>query len=154
MDGLMLRLPRVRELICRMESGRFCRTLAMLLSSGVDMADALALSADVIDNRLIRADARRLREEVSHGVLFSESVERSSCFPAVMVSLIRAGERTGDFSSALTRAAVELDIQTGRTLTMVARLFEPAVILLAGLFIGYIVMALILPVFQITSFVR
>jgi general secretion pathway protein F len=154
LDAFLLRLPKVGAMIRCVNAARFCRTLAMLLSSGVDMADALKLSADVVVNRQIRADARRLREEVSRGVLFSDSLEHSPYFPAVMVSLIRAGERTGNFSIALTRAALELESRTGRTLTAVARLFEPAVILVAGLVIGYIVMAMILPVFQITSFVK
>lgn len=148
-DRLLLRLPG--GIIQSLYYSRFAGTLAFLLDGGLPMLRALRLSSGAIGNRALEASVLKAEEMVAEGHSLHASLEG---FPPVFIQLISTGEKGGMISEALMRAADAYDEEFSRRVNRALSAFEPGLILLMAIVTGFIVLAVILPMFQLNQLVK
>jgi len=135
-------------------TARFASTLSILVGSGVPLLAALAAAEGVITNQVQRAAATEAANQVRKGVSLSRALAASRQFPPIMVHLTASGEATGRLDRMLERAAQELSRELSRRVEAFTSLLGPAVVLLMGGVVLFIVLAILLPVFEINQFVK
>lgn len=154
LDAALLRLPLLGRLISNATISRFARTLGTLQAGGVPMLDALDIAGAASANRLIAAQTKTLQQRVREGESLSHALSQSRLFPTALVQMTAVGEETGNVSAMLIRYANAADFQYDQAMRRLTSLLEPAVILVMGGIVAFIVLSVLLPVFQIYSSVR
>jgi len=150
-DRFKLRWPLFGEVVLKASLSRFCRTLGVLLASGVTIVEALRLSERVAGNAVIAQAAADAQEAVSHGGTIADSLSASGVFPPLVVNMIAAGEQSGTVEEGLARIADLLDGDVEARLGTLTSLLEPIMILVLGVIVGFIVLAMLLPIFDINQ---
>lgn len=150
----LLRLPLVGKLTRAANTARAARTLALLSASAVPLLDALAISAQVVPNLPMREALRRAAHKVREGGAFSRALADSGYFPPVAVRLIASGERSGQLERMLDEAAAHQAKELDRWLAVLTAVLGPAVILLVGAMVLFIVLAILLPIFNLNQMVK
>ncbi|MEW6162291.1 MAG: type II secretion system F family protein [Nitrospirota bacterium] len=148
-DKTILRLPG--SLLQALYLARFSRSLSFLLEGGLPMLKALELSAKSTGNRALELKVLAAGEKVAEGGRLSASLEG---FPPVMLQLISTGERSGTLIEVLNKAADSYEEEFHRKVQRALSLLEPSMILLMGIVVGFIVLAVLLPMFQLNQLVR
>lgn len=151
---LLLRLPLAGKLTRASNTARAARTLALLSASAVPLLDALAISAQVVPNLPMREALRRAAHKVREGGAFSRALADSGYFPPVAVRLIASGERSGELERMLDEAAGHQAKELDRWLAVLTAVLGPAVILLVGAMVLFIVLAILLPIFNLNQMVK
>lgn len=155
LDRRILRLPLMGRLLLHHEIARFSRTLALLIKAGVAIGSALALAADTIRNRALRAEVQAVRQAtVQQGRAFSEGLQRGRGFPPFLITMISVGEQSGRIDETLEETASFYEKEIDRMSNMATSLLEPALILVIGGLVGFIVAAMLLPIFEFGAVVR
>jgi len=150
-DRFLLGLPVIGELFLKRECERFARTLAVLLSSGVAVLEALKTAEAVLDSTIIRQAVAAARGRVAKGQSLAEALQRSQAFPPVLVHLVATGQASGTLEQALTEIAEMYDHQIELQTKALTSLLEPAVLVVMGVVVGFIVLAVLLPIFQMNQ---
>ncbi len=150
----LLRLPLIGKLTRASNTARAARTLALLSASAVPLLDALAISAQVVPNLPMREALRRAAHKVREGGAFSRALADSGYFPPVAVRLIASGERSGQLERMLDEAAAHQAKELDRWLAVLTAVLGPAVILLVGAMVLFIVLAILLPIFNLNQMVK
>jgi|TARA_Y100001968_G_scaffold48099_1_gene38349 general secretion pathway protein F len=150
----MLRLPLIGRLTRGLNTARFARTLNILAGSGVPLLDALNMSASVISNLPMREAVSAAAQRVREGAGVGLALERSGYFPAMTLSLIKSGESSGTLDSMLERAAETQERELEARIAMVMGVFEPLLILTMGAVVLVIVLAILLPIFELNQLVN
>lgn len=154
MHQILLRLPLVKRLVRSSNSARFCRTFGILTASGVPVLDAMRISAQVLNNLPMREAVEEAARKVREGAGISKSLEVGGYFPPIVVHLIASGEASGKLEEMLDRAAVNQERELeGRVATLMGA-FEPLLILVMGMFVLIIVLAILLPIFDLNQLVK
>lgn len=150
---LLLRLPGIGKTLLQMDTARFSSTLAILLGSGVPLLDALKIAAEVLSNEQLRSSVLAVAVRVQQGSAFSRSLQQEDVFPPLLVQMAANGEANGSLSTQLEYAAGwqqrELDVR----LSTAMALLEPLTIVLMGGLITLIMLAVLLPVFEMSSLI-
>jgi type IV pilus assembly protein PilC len=154
LDRLKLRLGIWGIIVLKTEIGRFARTLSLLLSSGIPTLHSLDISALVLENQILKLEVQKFKNQIAGGLSFSKCLQESKLFPAFVTDIARIGEETGTLEKSLMRIADSYEAETDRTLKALTRLLEPVIILVMGLIVGFIVLSMLLPIFQINLIVR
>ena len=149
LDKFKLKLPLVGNFIKKSAIAGFARTLALLLASGIPLFQALAITIPTIENEIIKSDLELAHKGIIDGVSFEQSMKGSLWFPRFMTNMLAVGEKGGGLEEALLEIAVFYERETNRAIKVITSLLEPAIILVMGLVIGFIVFAMLLPIFQI-----
>ncbi len=149
LDKLKLKLPLIGNFIKKSAIARFARTLALLLASGIPLFQALVITIPTLDNEVIKADLKLVHKGIIDGASFEESMKRSLWFPRFTTNMLAVGERGGNLEEALLEIAAFYERETNKIIKIITSLIEPAIILVMGLAIGFIVFAMLLPIFQI-----
>jgi type II secretory pathway component PulF len=153
-DRLKLRLPVIGKLVEGLGVARFSRTLGMLLGGGVPVLRSLTISSGGAGNVVLEKAIEGCVESVREGESLAEPLRETGVIPATVVEMIAIGEQSARLPAVLERIADSFDARVDRTLTLLVSLLEPAMIVaLAGL-VGFVVLALLLPVFTISSLVQ
>lgn len=142
-DGLVLRVPVVGDLVQHAILERFCRILSAMVVSGVPLPDALSVTASVTNNQVYRTGLESVREAMLRGEGLAGPMSRSNLFPAAARQMFRVGESTGTLDNQLEVAATYFDRELNYKLSRFTALFEPAVIIFAGVIVGFVAIALI-----------
>jgi type II secretory pathway component PulF len=150
-DGAILRTPILGRLVTNATVGRFARTLGTLLAGGVSMLGALEIAAATAANRVIGAQAASLAQRAREGENLSEAMADLRAFPPALVHMTAVGEETGNLPAMLTRYADAADFSFDQTMRRLTSLVEPAIILVMGGVVAFIVLSVLLPVFEIYS---
>ncbi|HAJ57356.1 MAG TPA: hypothetical protein DCL35_06265 [Candidatus Omnitrophica bacterium] len=150
----LLRVPVLNQFLRKNEFAKFCRTLEVMINSGIPILKALSISIPVLDNEVIKAELSRCANELEHGASFGRALGSSKVFSPFMVSLIMVGEESGKLDEALAEVADTYERECDETIKVMTSLLEPAMILVMGLVIGFIVVAMLLPVFQMNVIAR
>jgi general secretion pathway protein F len=148
-DRLILRLPG--NVIQSLYFGRFTRTLGSLLEGGLPVLKALELTAKSIGNKVLELRIIDAGKRVAEGARLSASLEG---FPPVLLQLITTGERSGKLVEILRSAADSYEEEFSRRVQKALSLLEPAMILFMGLIVGLIVLAVLLPIFQLNQLIK
>jgi type II secretory pathway component PulF len=130
------------------------RTLGLLLSHGVNMLGALRITADTLSNKFIARELIRASERVTKGMKLHECFSGSGVFPASVIGLIAMGEESGNLPQMLVRLSQQYEQQTERHLRTLTGMIEPVMILVMGGIIGFVVVAMLMPVFRASALVK
>ncbi|MFK7956976.1 MAG: type II secretion system inner membrane protein GspF [Lysobacterales bacterium] len=146
-----LHLPLVGRLNRAANTARLCRTLSILTSSAVPLLEALKISADVLTNLTLSEATREVSRQVREGSGLSRSMQATGVFPPLVVRLVASGEKSGELDVMLERAAEHQDRQVESTVAVFMGVLEPLLILLIGAMVLTIVLAILLPIFQLNQ---
>ncbi|HEY9181725.1 MAG TPA: type II secretion system inner membrane protein GspF, partial [Gammaproteobacteria bacterium] len=152
--GWLLRTPLIGRVTRGLNTARFTRTLSILTASGVPALEALRISASVIANLPMRAAVEHAAIRVREGGAIGRSLAQSKLFPAISIHLISSGEASGELDKMLERAANHQESEMDGLLATMLSVLEPLLIVVMGLVVLAIVMAILLPIFQINQLVR
>jgi general secretion pathway protein F len=152
--ALRLDLPVFGHFERAANTARFSSTLAILVGSGVPLLSALSAAEGVMTNRVQRAAASAAAVQVREGMSLSRALAMTRQFPPILIHLTASGEATGRLDRMLERAAQELSRELSRRIEAFTTLLGPAVVLLMGGVVLFIVLAILLPVFEINQFVK
>ncbi len=148
-NTLQLRIPLLGDLIRKREIARFARTLGSLLKNGVSILSALAITRDVLENELVRMEVEKIQEEITQGAGVAEPLRNSAIFPPVTVNMMSVGEETGQLQTVLLRISDSYEIEVERKVRTMTSLIEPLIICVMGVIVGFIVIAMLLPIFSL-----
>ena len=149
-----LKLPLLGRFERAANTARFSSTLAILVGSGVPLLASLAAAEGVMSNRIQRQAASTAAGQVREGMPLARALATTHQFPPILVHLTASGEATGRLDRMLDRAAQELSRELSRRIEAFTNLLGPAVVLLMGGIVLFIVLAILLPVFEINQFVK
>ncbi len=150
-DGMRLRLPLFGKLYLQLATARFARTLGTLIRAGVPLPKALEISRGLLGNRLLHEAIDKTAVAVREGETLAEPMRRSGLFPPLLIRLAAVGEKSGNLDSMLLRAAATYEQQSELTIGSMLALLEPLMILFMGCTVGYIVIAILLPIFEASA---
>jgi len=150
-DARLLRLPVLGPLIRMIAVSRFTRTLGTLLQSGVPTLAALDIVKNVIGNSVLANAVQKARENVREGEPIADPLRRSGLFPPVVVQMVAVGEKSGELEKMLLKISDSFDRTVETRLTGLLALLEPIIILAMGLIIGFVVIAIMLPMLEMSS---
>ena len=150
----LLKLPVVGKLVRGVNTARFARTLSILAASGVNVLDALRISAEVVSNIPMREAIEDAALRVREGAALGKSLESSGYFPPITVNLINSGEVSGKLEEMLERASTNQEQELQTTIAMLMGMLEPLLILAMGGIVLIIVLAILLPIFDLNTLVK
>ena len=153
-DAMWLTLPLVGRLARGYNAARFAGTLAMLAGAGVPILKALQAAAETLGNRAMRADAMAALVQVREGAPLANALAAKKRFPGLLPMFARLGEQTGTLPKMLERAATQLSLEVQRRAMALATVLEPLLIVAMGAVVMLIVLAVLLPIIQLNTWVK
>ena len=153
-DELLLKLPLAGGMLQRLILSRFARVLGLLLASGVPIIRALEITSEVLVNRVYRSFLQEVMEEVAQGGSLSGSLRKSPLFPPLLVHLAGVGEKGGALEAMLLKAGIAYEREFNSRLTRLMGLMEPLLVLAMGVAVGTVVLAVLLPIFEMNQLVK
>jgi type IV pilus assembly protein PilC len=152
-DALLLKLPVAGDLIRKISVAQFTRTFGTLLQSGVPIMEGLEIVARIAGNKIVENAILDARQSVGEGKTLSEPLGKTGVFPPMVVQMINVGEATGALDAMLGKIADFYDDEVDAAVTALTSLLEPALMVFLGTVIGFIVIAMYLPIFKMASVV-
>jgi len=150
---ILLHLPLIGRLERGVNAGRFARTFSIVTASGVPVLDGLRIASEVMSNVPMRESVEEATRKVREGASIFAAFEKSGYFPPMMVHLIASGEASGKLEEMLERAATNQEREIETLISAVMGLFEPILILVMGAVVLIIVLAILLPIFNLNQLV-
>ncbi|MDP8222165.1 MAG: type II secretion system inner membrane protein GspF [Candidatus Lernaella stagnicola] len=150
-DKYLLRLPIFGGLTLKIAVSRFARTLATLLKSGVPIIMAMDIVKSVVQNRVLEDAIEDAREHVKEGQSIGRPLQQSGVFPPVVIHMINVGESTGELEDMLFRVADAYESEVDATINGLTSILEPVMLLIMAGFVGFTVLAIMLPIMDMTS---
>lgn len=154
LDQWKLRLPLIRKITLETELARFSRILGMLLHSGVPIIEAIEVTIPVLDTEVYRRELREMMEKIKGGRALTASMEKEDLFPQFATDMIKVGEESGKLDESLVKVAESYERSLEYTLKILTDLLEPILILIVGVMIGFIVIGMLLPIFQLNLIIK
>lgn len=148
-DQLLLKLPLLGEVILKRELARFTRTLGSLLRNGVPILSALDIAREVLTNQVIRREVAEVPEGITQGGGMAKTLRKSSYFPPVVTNMIAIGEETGNLPGVLLKVASTYEMQVDRSVKTLTSVIEPIIIVALGIVVAFIVISMLLPIFEL-----
>lgn len=146
-----LNIVGIKRMSRNINAARMARTLSIMVGSGVPLLASMRASEGVLSNVVLQNDLKFAAEEVSQGVSISRALERSGNFPPLLVQMVASGENSGKLDHMLEKAATATESEMETRISMMVGLFEPVMILVMGLAVLVIVLAILLPIFDLNS---
>ena len=151
-DQATLRLPGVGPMIKHYNLANMCRTLGLLLKSGITLSEALPLTADTTKNLAYRDDIRGLAEGINRGERLSTHLQKNSVlFPVILGQMVSVGEHSGNLSNTLIYLSELYDAEVEDFTKNISTLVEPVMMVVMGLLVGFIAISIITPIYGITQ---
>lgn len=151
---LLLNLPLIGRVVRGLNTSRFTRTLSILAGSGVPVLDALRIAGEVVDNIPMREAIDETTSRVREGAAINRALAVSGLFPPMTVHLIASGEASGQLRTMLERAAQNQEREMETLLATMLGILEPGMILIMGVIVLIIVLAIMLPIFDLNNLVH
>ncbi|MFH1593495.1 MAG: type II secretion system F family protein [Candidatus Omnitrophota bacterium] len=149
LDRFKMSMPIFGDLIKKIEIARFARTLATLLQNGVPILESLHVVSDTVNNAVIKRDIEKVGNLVKDGSDLAHGFSKSSAIPPLVVNMIAVGEESGRVERSLFKIADGYDRETDSAIKVMMSLLEPIMILVLGVIVGFIVISMLLPIFEI-----
>jgi general secretion pathway protein F len=150
----LLAMPGISGVVTAVDTARFASTLSILMASGVPLLEALRIAGKVLSNLVLREDSEAVAERVQEGSSLNRALRESGRFPPMMVHMVASGETSGELETMLTRSAQNQERELEMTLGTVMGLFEPLMVVFMGGMVLTIVLAILLPIFDLNTMVR
>lgn len=152
-DRFKLELPLFGDLIRKSEIARFGRTLGTLVGNGVPVLRAIEIVSKTVGNRVLQQEVERTWREVREGRSLAESLSHGAQFPVFVTNMIAVGEESGALERSLFKVADAFDREVDRTTKQITTFLEPVMILTVAVLVGFIVVSMLLPIFQLQGIV-
>ena len=152
-DAYKFSLPIIGKIIRSSNSARFSNTLSILTKSGIPLVDAMKIASEVVANKALQTDLHTATQDVVEGKSLRESLENISHFPPMMMHMIGSGEQSGELDQMLARVAEYQQAEVERLVSTLVKLFEPAMMIIMGGTVLFIVMAVLLPILSMNQIV-
>jgi type IV pilus assembly protein PilC len=153
-DRIFLRLPIFGILLRKVAVAKFTRTLSTLISSGVPILDGLEITAKTAGNKIIEHAVMDVRSAVSEGKTLAEPLMKSKVFPAMVTHMIAVGESTGALDAMLSKIADFYDDEVDNAVANLTAMMEPMLMVFLGGTVGFIVVAMYLPIFKLITLIK
>ncbi|MEP1470636.1 MAG: type II secretion system inner membrane protein GspF [Halieaceae bacterium] len=150
----LLATPGISGVVTAVDTARFASTLSILMASGVPLLEALRIAGQVLSNLVLREDSLEVAERVQEGSSLNRALRESGRFPPMMVHMVASGETSGELETMLARSAQNQERELEMTLGTVMGLFEPLMVVFMGGMVLTIVLAILLPIFDLNTMVR
>ena len=147
-DGFLLKIPLVGDLLIKIEITRFSKTLAVLIRSGVSILDGFEIVSRVMTNRIVTEKIIQARKSVSEGESIAVPLAEGELFPEMLLQMVKIGEETGALEEMLLKVSQFYDREVESKLEAVVSLIEPVMILVMAAIVGSIVVSIVLPMFD------
>ena len=151
LDKLLLKIPSFGVIIAKVQLSQFTRILSLLLSSGVPIIKAIELTANSLGNTMFRETLEEAKDEVEKGGPLALPIARSEYYPLLVSSMIAVGEETGEIDSVLSKVAEYYKEEVDAATSNLSSLLEPVFLIIMGLAIGFIAVAVYMPMFQLST---
>ncbi len=152
-DALMLKSPVIGDVIQKVAVGRFCSTMSTMLLSGVSILEALNICAASAGNKLVEEFVYKVRDKISQGSTFAEPLTEGTLFPGMVASMVQVGEQTGALDQTLLKIAEIYEEEVDLAVATMKSMIEPIMIVFIGSIVGFIVIAMYLPIFDMAKVV-
>jgi len=153
-DAIFLKMPIFGQLLRKVATARFSRTLGTMISSGVPILDALEIVARTAGNLVVEQAVMKTRAAISEGKTIAEPLAESKVFPSMVVQMVAVGEQTGSMDAMLQKIADFYDDEVDTAVSALTQLLEPLMIVFLGGTVGTILIAMYLPIFKIADAVK
>lgn len=150
-DQAKIRTPGIKKLYVDIYMARFCRTMSMLIAAGLPIMETLAITAEVIQNRIYTNGLKMIVSQVERGIPMSVPMRQDRNFPSIVSEMMAVGEQTGKVETVLTKLADFYESETNSLIKGMSGLIEPIIILIIGLGVGFLVYAIIYPIYSIAQ---
>lgn len=150
-DELMLKIPIVGDLTTKTVMANTTRTLAMLLGAGISIVDAIKIAAQVSGNEAYSQAYLKVADRIQKGFSISSSFEEGVIFPLIVNQMIATGEATGKLSEILIRVSNYFSMEAEQSVKALTSAIEPIIMVILGIGVGFLVVAVILPIYNLTS---
>jgi type IV pilus assembly protein PilC len=148
---LILKMPVIKNLSIKLNVAHFTRTLASLLKSGVSVVESLTIVADTTDNLIFKEAIEKTADKVKNGTQIAEVIKAYKVFPPIVSQMIAVGEETGSLDTILLKIADFYDREVDNITQNLSTLLEPLMMILIGLMVGFVVVSIITPIYQMTN---
>ena len=153
-DSLILRTPVVGKVMLKAVVSRFSRVLGTLVYGGVPILEALQIAGMSAGNRTFRVTSEQVAADVRDGRPIAAAMRDAGSFPPVLTHMVAIGEETGDLPKMLGRVSDSLDFEVDNGMRRLTALVEPVIVLAMGGFVGFVVLSVLLPIFQAQNLVK
>ncbi len=153
-DRMLLKLPIFGILLRKVAVAKFTRTLSTLISSGVPILDGLEITAKTAGNKIIEHAVMDVRSAVSEGKTLAEPLMKSKVFPPMVTHMIAVGESTGALDAMLSKIADFYDDEVDNAVSNLTAMMEPMLMVFLGGSVGFIVVAMYLPIFKLITLIK
>ncbi|MCP4611007.1 MAG: type II secretion system protein GspF [Planctomycetes bacterium] len=150
-DRYKLKVPLFGKLFLKVETARLARTLGILLTSGIPILGALEIVKGIVQNSFIAGALDSVKERVSKGSDIAEAIRKTGLFPPIVIHIMATGQMSGSIENGLMDIADMYDDEVEMTAKTLTSLIEPVILLIMGAVIGFIVLAILLPIFEINQ---
>ncbi|WLT30606.1 type II secretion system F family protein [Geothrix sp. PMB-07] len=150
-DGILLKLPILGDVLRKVAVARFCRTLGTLISSGVPILEGMDITARTAGNMVIQNAILKSKDAVEQGRNISAPLSETKVFPPMVVQMVGVGEATGALDAMLAKVADFYEDEVDNAVANLTSLMEPAMIGMLGGIIGFIVVAMYMPIFNMAN---
>ena len=150
-DEFKMKLPIIGELTKKTVVANTNRTLSMLLTAGISLVEALRIVSNVADNEVYRRAYLKIAERVEKGFNVAESFEESGVFQPIVVQMVATGEATGKLDEVLLKVAKYFSTEAEQSVKGLTAAIEPMIMIVLGIGVGFLVVAVILPIYNLTS---
>jgi type IV pilus assembly protein PilC len=150
-DGALLKLPVLGNVLKKIAVARFCRTLGTLVSSGVPILEALEITAKTAGNAVVEDAIMETRKSIEQGKTISEPLKATNVFPSMVVQMVAVGEQTGALETMLNKIADFYEDEVDEATANLLALLEPIMICFLGVIIGGIVISMYMPMFDLIN---
>jgi type IV pilus assembly protein PilC len=150
-DGLLLKVPVLGDMLLKVAVARFCRTLGTLTSSGVPILEGMEITARTSGNQVVQNAIMGAKTAVEQGRNIATPLAETKVFPPMVVQMVGVGEATGALDAMLSKVADFYEDEVDNAVAALTSLMEPVMIAVLGVIIGFIVVAMYLPIFQLAN---
>lgn len=154
LDRWMLAVPYFGKLVQKLAVARFARTLSTLLASGIGLLPALDIVKSIVDNTVLTRAIERARDAIREGQSIAPPLRESGLFPPLVVHMVAVGERSGQLEAMLAKAADAYDDEVENAVAALTTILEPIIIVFMGGVVLFIVLAILLPIFELNRMVK
>jgi type II secretory pathway component PulF len=153
-DRALMAIPLVGPLIKKAVVSRYARVLGTLVNGGVNILEALDLAGRAAGNRVFSVTSVQVLQDVKEGIPIAQAMKDTGAFPPVLTHMVAIGEETGDLPRMLGRVSNSLDFEVEQGLRRLTSALEPVIVLFMGAFVAFVLLSVMLPIFQAQELVK
>jgi type IV pilus assembly protein PilC len=153
-DKIMLKMPIFGILLLKVAVAKFTRTLGTLISSGVPILDGLEITAKTAGNKVIEYSVMRIRQDVTEGKTLADPLMKEKIFPPMVNHMISVGEATGALDAMMGKIADFYDDEVDNAVNNLTAMMEPMLMVFLGGAVGFIVVAMYMPIFKMITLIK